>query len=1016
MYRTFGVPPAAASPFTDVARTSVHAEAIDALYAAGITTGCVRDTRFCPDNRANRDHAATFIVLGRCYYHLYLFDSKCYTPTPPIITPPQLHPPGKPTNIDITPGQGTLTITWQPTGPAATNWQIRYSHTVHHTLPYPRDEIIEQTHDVTTAAVPPGGVTITDLKFSTEYTIEIKGHNIDGYGPWSDPESATTPAAAVKLVALEVTQGLQDWNGSIDLVAGKRTVVRAFFESVEDDIFEVLAAQQRIEPVLYAVRSDGTKLDPIEPINHTGPMLPLPDAAGRRDQLGTSLNFLLHAGSVHTASDIASYRIEFVGQRADCEESRPPARTCEASVSFVDVDVPRVAMIPISISGDRPTDADLREQAARILSLMPIPSLDYRIIDLGIDIDFRPEPGDVHNALGINRNLNGDTRIYFGIMPGQPPARTLGRADGIPAVVASWYIDSVGDDSTEGIGTLLYGRNTGSHEFAHTIGGRHAAHEYNNRFHTICSTDGGIPDVVAGEPGEVQEYPYQRGTIAGGDHVALIGPDPSGVATDNEEIWGLDTRFVTGYGLNALLSSLRRQQLAVLDPSEAYSIMSYCLSPGAVEFTWIDGHHHRLFVDLINAIDWSEGPQPSDGSWWEFFSGDWASGEQGGGAGEARVAPTLRLQPTSAPSEPEGGGDYVLELLNTEGKVLRSVRFAGSAGVDNVGQRQNAEQARERWALGVRNPPDYDSYRIKRLSEVIASVQRSAAAPAVAVTSPSAGQVLSGDMVHFSWTASDGDGDDLTYLVQYSIDAGANYETIASGLDSKTLRRKRGTLAGSTQARIRVVASDGARSSTAESAVFAVAASAPEVFISSPGDASLLVGPRTVVLQASARDAEDGELDGTAIAWSSSLDGPLGTGAAVEVATAALSEGPHTLTATATDSSTAQASSSVTVTVRHTRGAASLRDDIVFAVGASAVVADVTANDEDPDGSLADYALGVLVPPAVGAAGPHRRAGAAPALSYVPAAGGYDALVYTVCDLSGQCGTAELTVAVLADG
>ena len=56
------------------------------------------------------------------------------------------------------------------------------------------------------------------------------------------------------------------------------------------------------------------------------------------------------------------------------------------------------------------------------------------------------------------------------------------------------------------------------------------------------------------------------------------------------------------------------------------------------------------------------------------------------------------------------------------------------------------------------------------------------------------------------------------------------------------------------------------------------------------------------------------------------------------------------------------------------------------------------------------------MPPAVGTAGLHGRADAAPALSYVPAAGGYDALVYAACDLSGRCSTGELTVAVLGDG
>ena len=360
----------------------------------------------------------------------------------------------------------------------------------------------------------------------------------------------------------------------------------------------------------------------------------------------------------------------------------------------------------------------------------------------------------------------------------------------------------------------------------------------------------------------------------------------------------------------------RRKQLAVLDPSVVYSFMSYCRGEGPVAFTWMDGYHHGLLIGFINGIDWSEGPQPSDGSWWEFFSGDWTSAPSDGAAAQTRVAPTLRLQPTSTPTETSGDGDYVLEMLDAQDQVLRSVPFAATVSVDNTGPQQTATPMRERWVLAIKDPPDYDSYRIKRLSQVIATMQRSAAAPVVSVTSPTAGQVLDTEAVQFSWTATDADGDDLTYLVQYSADAGSNYRTIAVDLDSMTLRRDRNTLAGSTQAKIRVVASDGARSTVAESAVFTLAESPPEVSILSPGGGSLVAGPRTLLVEASARDAEDGRLDGFSIGWTSSLDGALGTGATIEVAAADLSEGTHTITATAIDSSSMQASASATVTVR----------------------------------------------------------------------------------------------------
>jgi len=40
-------------------------------------------------------------------------------------------------------------------------------------------------------------------------------------------------SSSVELIGLEVNQAIQDWNGSIPLVAGKDTVVRAFLQSLD---------------------------------------------------------------------------------------------------------------------------------------------------------------------------------------------------------------------------------------------------------------------------------------------------------------------------------------------------------------------------------------------------------------------------------------------------------------------------------------------------------------------------------------------------------------------------------------------------------------------------------------------------------------------------------------------------------------------------------------------------------------------------------------------------------------
>lgn len=85
----------------------------------------------------------------------------------------------------------------------------------------------------------------------------------------------------------------------------------------------------------------------------------------------------------------------------------------------------------------------------------------------------------------------------------------------------------------------------------------------------------------------------------------------------------------------------------------------------------------------------------------------------------------------------------------------------------------------------------------------------------------------------------------------------------------------------------------------------------PEVTITSPADGATVDAGATVLLEGSATDTEDGDLSGS-IAWTSSVDGALGTGGSV---TTTLSSGTHAVTAAVTDSNGTTAEATVTVTV-----------------------------------------------------------------------------------------------------
>jgi hypothetical protein len=103
---------------------------------------------------------------------------------------------------------------------------------------------------------------------------------------------------------------------------------------------------------------------------------------------------------------------------------------------------------------------------------------------------------------------------------------------------------------------------------------------------------------------------------------------------------------------------------------------------------------------------------------------------------------------------------------------------------------------------------------LKQGNTTLASRSVSAHAPTVTVLSPNGGENVTNQLL-ISWTGSDTDGDALRYVVQYSPDNGATWRALAVNWTSTNLSVDTQNLAllpGSSQARIRVIASDGINS------------------------------------------------------------------------------------------------------------------------------------------------------------------------------------------------------------
>jgi myo-inositol-hexaphosphate 3-phosphohydrolase len=178
------------------------------------------------------------------------------------------------------------------------------------------------------------------------------------------------------------------------------------------------------------------------------------------------------------------------------------------------------------------------------------------------------------------------------------------------------------------------------------------------------------------------------------------------------------------------------------------------------------------------------------------------------------------------------------------------------------------------------------------------------ATPTVAVTAPASGtEYEPGAGIAFAATASDVEDGDLAAAIAWTSDLDG---TLGTGSTLSVA-----TLGSGTHVVTAAVTDAGGKSASA--AVTVVVNATPTVTITAPADgATVLTDALPVLLQATAADAEDGDI-GAGIRWTSSLDGPLGTGGSVP---AILGVGAHVVTATATDAGGKSAQATVTLVIQ----------------------------------------------------------------------------------------------------
>ncbi|WP_224362308.1 PKD domain-containing protein [Hyalangium versicolor] len=184
---------------------------------------------------------------------------------------------------------------------------------------------------------------------------------------------------------------------------------------------------------------------------------------------------------------------------------------------------------------------------------------------------------------------------------------------------------------------------------------------------------------------------------------------------------------------------------------------------------------------------------------------------------------------------------------------------------------------------------------------------------------------------------------------------------------------------------------------------------APTARILSPADGTTLLGAGPHELTGSATDPEDGALNGTALRWTSNLDGELGTGSLLRVQ---LSGGEHRLSLDVTDSGGKQARAqiSITVLVGDQPPSATIESPTAGASFEEGTPIPLRGRALDPEtGSLSGASL-IWSSDKAGVIGTGTQ------LSFTGAARGAHRLVLSAVDPGGKVGYASVTVNVVPPG
>ncbi|MCC5876834.1 MAG: hypothetical protein JJU11_11495, partial [Candidatus Sumerlaeia bacterium] len=720
---------------------------------------------------------------------------------------------------------------------------------------------------------------------------------------------------------VEVTQGIQDGNQSIDLIAGKATLIRVY--SRTNFPLNGVGASMRISGTTNGTNWSRNHDEVVTPLR---PCIALALGDGNRSDLNASFNFLVPQKMLDGIPQ-GPFLVEI---HLDPENSlQEQDRSNNIHVMELDfTELPPICLQTHRVRHLAMGGGDTRgphffpsEQIERAESMLPTREIlqfsTGNVLEKMGFFTWNPyelDPGGSQNTgrilstLWTHQKTTRDPR----------ECKRRGAITLHVGLVAENNLSTVDGKQFNGIAyrpgrsQVVRIRSDGS-GFNSQMGGVVLAHEIGhnfNRRHVNC----GNPD------GPDSNYPYPSCQLS---HIILEGEGIHSV------YYGADLMDPTNPAIIAPRPSTADSQLS--------DLLSYADNTWTGDYTWnamrtymIDNQKDLQEVPHP-AINWMPGVGNVHAHWLEA-----ARKDEGKiilltavitEIGDVNLEMILPVSEGVVPGEKAldlvaknfsaagKTGVYTIELLDDLGNILETI----PAAPDEI---EDAETPESTLGVLLPMPGALQAIRIRNdAGDTVAGAERSPSAPQVTLNSPSAGDVVD-DVLIVDWDATDADGDNLVAMIQYSDDAGESWITLTIDapyspqvFDAELIPGAPGT------ARIRLIVSDGFNATEATSDLFTVLPRAPLVTITRPQGGQAFAANEPIFLTGNAYDPEDGPILEQGLIWEVDGIGEVGFGRSLILGD--LSPGTHRITLTATDNDGDTTTDEVTITIgspRATRG------------------------------------------------------------------------------------------------